>query len=381
MRIIARISAPLLFFLLAAYAVFLTVCRPSYNWDIIGYIASAKSFEQQDIESLHSFTYDQLRNSVSSEKYEVLAQKTGSGYRHSISSDPSAFEEQLPFYQIRTVYTGMIYLLYKTGVDIVAAPHLISGFAVAAAIVFLYYMSITYLSKLLVYAIPLLAVIFGVLDLSRLSTPDGLAFLAVMASVYLYLNAHIGLLLILLPIMVGIRIDLILFVIPLLFVIFVLNKCSAWKTALSTIMTIAIFLGVVSYWNYPGWSTNFYFVFVQQLSHPISMPPTLTVQDYIYSLFRGVVGLISNKAFVLYMILAAYSLYEIKNIVKRTSVVSAIKFSPSAVLASVCLFYVASHFLAYPVAHDRYFSAPYLIGTFSFLCMLSERFKSSQPAY
>jgi hypothetical protein len=80
MRIIERFSALLLFFLLAAFAIIMSVYKPYYNWDIIGYIASVKSFEQQDMESLHSFTYDQLRNSLSAERYEELAQENGSGF-------------------------------------------------------------------------------------------------------------------------------------------------------------------------------------------------------------------------------------------------------------------------------------------------------------
>jgi hypothetical protein len=68
----------------------------------------------------------------------------------------------------------MIYLLYKTGVDIILATHLISGLAVVVAIAFLYLMSVSFLSKPFIYTSPPLAVIFGILDLARYSTPDGL---------------------------------------------------------------------------------------------------------------------------------------------------------------------------------------------------------------
>jgi hypothetical protein len=381
MRIIERFLALSLFLLLATCAIIVSVYKPYYNWDIIGYIASAKSFEQQDIELLHSFTYDQLRNSLSAEKYEELTQENGSGYRHSISTDPSAFKEQLPFYQIRPVYTGMIYLLYKIGVNIVLATHLISGFAVVVAIAFLYLMSVSFLPKPFIYAIPPLAVIFGVLNLARYSTPDGLAFLAVIVSVYLYLKARFNLLLILLPIVVGIRTDFILFVIPLLFFIFALNKCNVWKTALSTFMSVAIYFGVGAYWGYPGWSTTFYFTLIQILTHPISMPPKLTVKDYFHILFiQSRILILYNEVFILYMIIAAYSLFLIKINAKTKSVLITFKSSPSAVLAVVCLFFVVSHFLTFPVAWIRFFSAPYLIGAFSLLSMVTDYLKSSQSA-
>ncbi len=74
MRLVERLPAPLLFFLLAAFALTLSAYKPFLNWDMIGYIAAAKSFEERDFEALHSFTYDQLRHSVPDAIYEVLVQ-------------------------------------------------------------------------------------------------------------------------------------------------------------------------------------------------------------------------------------------------------------------------------------------------------------------
>lgn len=380
MRLTKRFSAPLLFFMLAGCAIGLSIYKPYHNWDMIGYIASAKSFEQRDVESLHSFTYEQLRNSVSDAEYEELVQaKEGSEYRYSIATAPSAFREQLPFFQIRPVYTGIIFLLYKTGVNIVFATHLISGLAVVIAVVFLYLMSVSFLARLFIYALPPLAIIFGVLDIARYSTPDGLGFLAVIISVYLYLKKRTSLLLILLPTMLGIRTDLILFTIPLLVAISVFEKINRWHAALSLFASVAIYMGIGTYASNPGWSTIFYFTLVQNLTHPISMPPTLTVQEYFYALFNGTKDLVNNKSFLLYILLAVYSLYLIKVRAKTTSVVIAL-ISPSALIAVICLIYVGSHYLAFPVVWDRFFSGPYIIGAFSLLFMITDYTRVLKPA-
>ena len=127
---------------------------------MIGYIAAAKSFEERDIESLHSFTYSQLRLSVQSETYDNLVE---GDFRHTISTDSSAFKELLPFYQIRPG-TGLVYLLYKTGVNIGFATHIVSGVAVVVSIAILYLMSISFLAKPWIYSLPPLAIIFGILD-------------------------------------------------------------------------------------------------------------------------------------------------------------------------------------------------------------------------
>ncbi len=372
MRLVERLPAPLLFFFIAACALYLSIYEPFLNPDMVYYIAAAKSFEERDLESLHSFTYDQLRDSVPDAIYEVRVQGS---YFHAISTDSSAFKEQLPFYQIRPLYTGLIYLFYKTGINIVFATHMISGIAVVVAVAFLYLMSVSFLVKPLIYAVPPLALIFNVLDLAKYSTPDALAFLAVILSAYLYLKKRIALLLILLPIMLGIRTDLILFTIPLL-LFFVFERSTRWKAALLIFISIVIYISIGAYWENPGWSTIFYITLVPGVASPIAMIPTLTASVYFYALFTGTRRLVFNESFILYILVAASSLYLIKNHAKTTSVVIAFK-SSSAVLAVVCLVFVVSHFLAFPVAWDRFFSAPYLIGAFSLLVMMTDYLKAS----
>jgi hypothetical protein len=374
MRLVERLLAPLLFFFVAACALYLSIYEPFLNPDMVYYIAAAKSFEERDLESLHSFTYNELRNSVPDAVYQDLTQAGG---RHVRSTDPYAFKEIMPFYQIRPVYTGLIYLFYKTGINIVFATHVISGIAVVVAVAFLYLMSVSFLVKPLIYAVPPLALIFNVLDLAKYSTPDALAFLAVILSAYLYLKKRIALLLILLPIMLGIRTDLILFTIPLL-LFFVFERSTRWKAALLIFISVAIYHSIGAYWENPGWSTIFYItlVLVPGVASPISMIPTLTASVYFYALFRGTSRLVFNESFILYILVAASSLYVIKNHAKTTSVVIAFK-SSSAVLAVVCLVFVVSHFLAFPVAWDRFFSAPYLLGAFSLLVMMTDYLKAS----
>ena len=369
MSLVVRMLAPFLFFLFAAYAFNLSIYRPFHNWDMVCYIAAAKSFEERDIKSLHVFAFDQLRNSVSDATYEEL---TRGNFRHEISANPSAFKNLLPFYQIRPVYTGLIYLLYKTGVNIGFATHIISGVAIVVAIAFLYLMSVSFLAKPLVYAMPPLAYILGILDLARLSTPDGMAALAVILSAYLYLKKRITLLLIILPIMLGVRTDLILFTIPLLCLIFLFERNSRWKTVLLILISIAIYIGIGACWENPGWTTIFRVTLLPcPLQHPLSMPPTLTTRLYLNTLFNEIKLLADNKLLVLYVFVVAYSLYLIKNYAKTTSLFVALK-SSSAVLAVVCLVFVASHFIAFPVAWDRFFSAPYLIGVFSLMVMMTQ---------
>ncbi len=374
MKLFEKISAPLLFFFLAAFSLYLCVFKPYHNWDMIAYIAVAKSFEQPDFNALQTFAYQQARNAVSAEEYEQLAQENSNGYRHSISTDASAFKEQLPNYGTRLIYTGLIYLLYKTGINIAFATHLISGLAVAAAIAFLYFISASFLAKPFVYAVPLLAIIFGILDLAALSTPDGLAFLAVIVAVYLYLNARIGMLLVFLPLIIGVRTDLVLFTTPLLFFIFLSDEKNRLKTALAAAVSVIIYFGIGAYCGYVGWSVIFYHSLVQLSIHPISEPPTLTARQYLSALRGGTRILLVNKAFLLYLLLTAYSLYFIYLRAKISSLTEALT-ARAAVLVFVCLVFVGSHFAAFPADWDRFFSAAYLVTSLGLLILITDYIK------
>lgn len=368
MRSFKRLIVPLLFFSLAAYALHSSIIHPHHGWDMIAYVAAAKSFEEHDVDSLHSFTYNQVRSSTSTEHYKELV---SGQFRNTISNDPTALTELLPFYHIRPLFVGLIYLLYKSGVNIVFATHLISGVSVFIAVIFLYLLSVSLLPKSLTYVIPLLAFIYGVVGLAQTSFPDGLAFLAIVLSAYLYLKKRTLLLLIFLPIILGIRTDLILFTIPLMSFILFLEKDYRQKAMLSIFLSIAVFISIGIYANNPGWTTVFHHSFVKLSTHPISNQPALTIGQYFSALSRGTGNLVNNNPFILYLVIAVYSLHLFKVGTKTKSLITALN-SRSTVLSLVCIFYVATHILIFPAAYLRFFSAPYLIGSLALLVMITE---------
>ena len=162
------------FFLVMILALRAAVYAPFHNWGVIGYISSAKSFELYDIKDIHDFTYKTIKNNLPKEKYEALV--TGN-YGAVISQDSRAFSEQLPFYQIRPVYNFLIFILHKVGVDIIFATHIISGVSVVLGLFALYFMGYRRLWPPLIPAVSVISIIFGVVELARFSTPDGLAFM------------------------------------------------------------------------------------------------------------------------------------------------------------------------------------------------------------
>jgi hypothetical protein len=371
---IRNLFAALLFVSLAALILISSLRKPYNNWDMIGYIASAKSFETNDIDLLHQFTYDQLRNSVPAAAYEELVKGK---FRNAISTDVTAFSEQLPFYQIRPLYNFTVYMLYKAGVNIVSATHIVSGSFMVLVIVLLYFMSRSFLRESLVYAVPLLALIFGALDLGILSTPDAMAAFGIILISYSFLKERYNLVIILLPVITGIRTDLILFSIPILLFMFLLKISDRWKVMISMIAALLIYKGIETYFGYPGWSTIFYFSLVEQLTHPISSPPTLTLKQYGYAMNTAILVMQRDKAFILYLLITAYSFYLMvtSNPGRQSTNSSGIKNCTWCVLQFACSIFVLIHFLAFPVTWERFFFAPYMVSAVILLIQISGMLK------
>lgn len=362
----------LLYFCVALVSIGLSVYRPFHNWDMIMYIAAAKSFEEKDVVALHNFTYDQLKESVSKSEFDAL---TKGDYRYTVFQDPQAFAEQLPFYQIRPVYILMVYLLYKMGLPIAFSTHFISGIAVGSAILVLFTLSRSYLSFFLSLMLPFLAIIFGIFDLAKYSTPDGLAFLAYIFAVYLLIRKRILSLFVLLPFIVGIRTDLFIFSILLYACSWILFREMRKWCILSLMVSIGVYIAIISHWNNPGWATTFYFTLVHVLSYPISVPPVLRPTDYLYVLAKGAVKAGTDKTFLLYLLISLVFIYYHTMVRKedgdRHQSIQSFKFVdllyPVSLVGAISIVYVGVHFLLFPVVWTRFFTAPYLMTSFAVL--------------
>lgn len=360
-------KAPLILFLiLGILALILSVARPMHNWDMVIYAAAAKSIEEDDITRIHSFVYSRLRQSVPDDEYRALAAPGGSDpdsvYRNIISADPGAMAEQLPLFQIRPLYTGIIYIMYKLGVNIYLATHLISGLAVLAGVILLYFISRSTLPAYMTYLVPLGSAAAGVLSLAKYSTPDGLAFLAVLISVYLMTRRRTAALLVTLPLITAVRTDLIIFILPLCMILLAGGWQNRAGICASGMVSIAAYILINTWYSNPGWSAAFHSEFMEVSAYPLSSDTTVSFSDYLRVLFREAGNLLLHKKFLLYLPLSAASLICIFRRTGRNALAGPL---PAAALASIL--YVAIHFLVFPDAHERFFAAQYIIGGIAFL--------------
>jgi hypothetical protein len=334
--------------------------RPSLNWDVVGYVAAARALESSDARDIHTFTYDTLRASVTDARFAVIA-PGGEGYKAVMYADPAAFAEQLPFYQVRPLYVGLLFVLYKAGVNLVFATYFVSALGVCGGLWAAYAIASRELPAVWLFALPPLAVACGALGIARLSTPDGLAFMGVMLAGALFVRGQRALLLVL-PALVAVRTDLALFSVPFLLGLLWQGRFDRRATAAALAAAVLLYFGINWIYHYPGWETVFSFTFVELATHPLSAPPHVTSGQYLSILARGVEVALNNGLFVAYLAAAAAALFLIVERVRHGEDWRAVLREPAPALALLCLLYAGVHFVLFPVAWPRFFAPFYLAG-------------------
>jgi hypothetical protein len=340
-----------------------SVRKPYHNWDMIVYAASARALATADMGALHVSVYDELRRSVPPATYAEL---TRGEYRKTVSEDVEAFSEQLPLYRIRVLYNGAILLLSGLGINIFAATHGVSAISVVVGLWVVLIAFRRWVSPPWLALLPFLGLPFGLLDVAKYSTPDGLAFLMICLCMFFVVRNH-GALLAVLPLCVLVRTDLIIFVaLVTACVFFGLRRRRPW-VALSLLVSVAAYFGTNAYYKNYGLETTYHMTFVETLSYPSRAPVHFGVNEYASALKTGVGEAATNLAFVLFAGVcggAGYLSWK-----RRAALRDEVSRHLPVVLA-VSILYVIVHFVAFPEIEERLFLGQYVLAVVVLLSLL-----------
>jgi hypothetical protein len=93
--------------ILSAFAALLVLAiglmRPHYNWDMVGYVASALSADGYHGADLSTATYESLRNNVSATRFDQMLE---GNYCCTVYRDPPSLARRLPFCRMRVMYAA-----------------------------------------------------------------------------------------------------------------------------------------------------------------------------------------------------------------------------------------------------------------------------------
>jgi hypothetical protein len=340
--------------------------RPALNWDIIPYAASALSIEFDEFADVHATVYDELRTVAGKRKFEQMI--TGS-YREAVYGDPAVLEEQLPFYQPRVLYIGAIYVLHKAGVGILQSTYGVSLIAFALSLVMIVFLMRGALGPLQVIALAAYILAFGGLWIAKASTPDAMAMLVVLASVLAILEKS-RIVLVLLPVMVAVRTDLIIWAVLLSVFLSFDKRHGRIEIGAALLSALVVLVALNEAFGNYGWQTLFYFTFIKLVPHPAALEDPLTLRMYLNVLERGATHALQNTPFRFYACIAAV-LGAVYAKLGLTRVRASNELADTFAIWLLCMIYVIVHFVLFPTFSQRFFEAFYVLNFIALLMVVT----------
>ncbi len=381
---------PLFILYFAFFTIFLftqALKNPSNNWDMIAYAGSVKSFETDDKKEIHDFAYSELKQYVDAETFQELT--TSSAYRETLYKDPESFKQVLPWYQIRPVYTGLLYAINKAGVNIYFASYLISAVAVFIGLWIFYLAFRPHIAATFWFAVPFFVVLNGTPKIAHFSSPDGLAFLWTSILAYFFIRRH-KLFLWILPLSIFVRTDMIFLVALFLAYLFWsyskerrksirihqkpklrIIKTLRGSVVAAGVASLAIYLVINAIYGNYGWATVFHLMFIDRINYPADTVVHVEFMQYIKIVMQNLPSMLQNNAFDLFVgifILLMALLLNLNEI--RKSFVSLMSQRIDALMVISFLF-VIIHYVIFPEDDSRFFIGQYLIGLLVFLSLLT----------
>jgi len=359
-------------FLFVILKIILNVSEPSYDYDLIGYIASAKSIENKDKTIVFNETINELENNLPKNIYNNwFSQK-------SLMSDEKSLYEHLPFYQIRKGYTYGIYILSQLGLSMTKASYYLSNIFILLSLVLLSFFSLKHIGSPFNIISPFVLIVFGVNLVSRITTPDSMLYFSCVLCSLLYLENKNYILLIIIPLTILIKTDLIIYAMLIYSFLFLFKNTSKYKIISSFIFTVTFYFytNLFSY-NY-GYANLFYYTFINRVKYPASIEYDYSMKDYFFILKSRIDQIFTNydswssSLFLLMLIIFILISYYLVNQKQDKGLIIVFKKNPYVSLIYLNYLYIFIHFFLFPRPDIRFFSSNYAIIIFSLFSMFDK---------
>ncbi len=351
------------------------------NWDMLGYAASAINLENKDPAYIHDYVYTELRNYVSDEDFEKLT--NGNNYRETMFKDPDAFIQQIPYYKIRIIFVGLIFILMSLGVNVFAAGHIISASAAALGFIIFFYAYKDITKPIFWVLIPFFFVLCGVQDAGQGVSADTLAFLWFGLISYSFINKH-WLVFPLLAISTLIRTDMVVFVALVLSYYLIFRQEQRSCSCVTAVVTAILYISVNKIVGNYGWSTVFYYVFISdmQATHPEEFSMLgLSMEQYLTTITKKLSTILYENNFWIFVVNVFLQLILFFNLnsisLNKKEKLLILAKDPAISLTLISCGYIIVHYLLFPALWSRFFIGQYLIANFGLLYILSFLIKNN----
>ena len=331
--------------------------RPLYNWDMLPYSALILKIDGYDAKKAFAFTYESAKQNIPPRDYHLLTDSTNA-YRYNLSNDDTAFNEQLPFYVVKPLYTSLAYLAYKAGFSLPAAtlvPSFISYLLIC--LLFFHWLNLHLRLSISFFVSLLIMVSSPLVEVAKLSTPDCLSALLLLGSFYFTIEKpSLPFLLTCLCLSVFARIDN---VIACFFVMTAICLSKRWyrritlrNFSLITILFASCYcmVGLIA-WQF-GWSVFFYNDFAQHLRPSYGSGSRFAFGDYARLMYEHIMSAINHSYFTIFMAL---------HFLNISTSFSQKKPSFDKLFVVLIPVILLVRFILYPDISDRFYIAYYLV--------------------
>ncbi len=262
-----------------------------YNWDLPGYLGVYyKNQFPEDKVKVHQLVYSQIQKESSPDVFfKVMGLDEPTKATHSFATNSEAFDQQLPYYEIKFLYNAVICFLSQFGLSISLSaqlPNFIFYFLSSVLLFFIFY-EIFYKKSILAALFTLVLIslpFFRVIAIS--CTPDSFAIFMLLYFMFSvikkYSNFYLFLILVFL---VLIRPDYIIFGVTYFFAVvmyqFLKKRSIDYQQVIFMLVLLAVYFGILRLYQYPGWKSVFYDSFIHRRNFISTEPAIFSLKKYV----------------------------------------------------------------------------------------------------
>lgn len=338
-----------LFVLATAIAVLLTgVLRPAYNFDIIGYVATAHYKQGLRGAALAERTYADVTAEIGPERLDKLL---SGPYGETVRRDPASLEQQLPFYTIREGYVATMEILHRIGIDYARSSYLIS--AVCQALAVLLIGAIALQLGVPAWTIPGIVLIANYGELAQTSTPDAMACALTLAATWLAMRRSIWALVLAVALPL-VRTDFVLFSALLAGVFFWQGRRGSAVIGLAGAVAAYLLNNALNA-GY-GYLTVFHFTLIGLDPYPATLVVSTNPADYIAAYVRMFKTLMKSPHVVIYFIAACIAFAHRRVLFGGVGRAGEVDRMAAQLLLVVPALFTLAHLVLLPIYTERYFA-------------------------
>jgi len=315
-------------------------------------------------EKIHEEVYAAAKENVPAPLYDRLTDQSNK-YRGAAANNTMAFYNQLPFYVVKPLYTGLAYLLYKCGISLTMSTIWPSVFSYFFAGLLLFYWIQKYWPPAFAFLAAMLVMLSApLLGICKLSTPDAMSGLILFAAIFFLIERQSllwGTIFLLLAILT--RLDN---VIPATFLL-IATKFSQSTHQLFPNKKLLLLVGLVLLTGFCvslasrsfGWNIFYYPTFMKQLNSGYEMHGSFELKDYVALAKSQLMTGLFFSSICIFLLLILFLFTGLRSF-------SFSALSVEQIFAMAFVLIMISRFLLQPLIADRIY-IPYYLSLVVFL--------------